>query len=232
MIQTKHRGQGTGRSLADSPGHLLHRAQQLAADVYAAHLPRAELTIRELDILSAVGANPGLTQAKLVRVTGIDRSTLADLIARLQERGLVARGRMEKDARAKSVSLTAEGKAALETCTPAANTADQAVLKALAKGKRDLFVALLQQIIEELDARERKRAKKRAQQSKEMARKEKKRRKLAPAPQVAPHSPVAEAEPAAMAEAGPMLAKQAAHAAAEQSGGLAAQRPPSPKRRA
>ncbi|MBY0447926.1 MAG: MarR family transcriptional regulator, partial [Hyphomonadaceae bacterium] len=211
---------------------LLHRAQQLAADVYAAHLPRAELTIRQLDILSAVGANPGLTQAKLVRITGIDRSTMADLIARLQERGLVARGRMEKDARAKSVSLTAEGKAALEACTPAANAADQAILKALAKGKRDLFVAQLQQIIEELDARERKRAKKRAQQSKELARKEKKRRKKLQAPPVAAHSPTAEAETAAMGEAGAKLAKQAAHAAADPSGGVGTQRPLSPKRTA
>lgn len=177
MTQAKQRAQGSGRSLADSPGHLLHRAQQLAADAFGAHFPRAELTIRQYAILSAVDAHPGLTQTKLVRITGVDRSTMADLIARLQERGLVARGRLEEDARAKSVTLTAAGKAALAACTPAARAADQAILDALPKSKRELFVSLLQRIIGELDASERKRAKKRLQDMKELAKKEKKLRK-------------------------------------------------------
>lgn len=177
MTQGKHRGQGAARSLPGSPSHLLQRAQQLAADAFGAHFPRGDLTVRQFAILSAVDANPGLTQAKLVRITGVDRSTMADLIARLQERGFVSRDRLEADARAKSVTLTAEGKAAVIACTPAAQAADQAILEALAKSKREQFVSLLQQVVEELEARERKRRKKRVQENKEQAKKEKKRRK-------------------------------------------------------
>jgi DNA-binding MarR family transcriptional regulator len=199
--------------LADRPSHLLHRAQQVAADAFAAHFPRSELTVRQFAILSAVAAQPGLTQSKLVRVTGVDRSTLADLIARLQERGLVLRDRVEQDGRAKSVTLTLQGEAALVACAPAAEAADAAILDALPKSKRAVFLALLQQVITELDARERKRAKKRARESREAVKKQKKKRKKQHAEALAPEAE-AKALKAKVKAAKPQAAGEAAPGAA------------------
>ena len=68
--------------LADSPSHLMHRALQLALDVYSEEVGPEGLTQRQFAVLVAVAAKAGLTQTDLVRATGIDRSTLADLVAR------------------------------------------------------------------------------------------------------------------------------------------------------
>lgn len=135
-----------GFALAHSSSHLLHRAQQIAADQFAARATSGGLTVRQFAVLTAVSEQPGLTQSDLVRATGIDRSTLADLIARLQERGLVDRDRLEEDARAKSVRLTEMGRLALQQALPQAQAADDAILALLPKGKRQAFLALLQRL--------------------------------------------------------------------------------------
>lgn len=146
MGEGKESKKGRAPSLVQSPSHLLHRAQQVAADEFAARLSKGGLTVRQYAVLTAVADNPGLTQSGLVRLTGVDRSTLADLIARLQERGLVARDRLEEDGRAKSVTLTPAGRDALAASKAKAVAADEAILALLPKGKRELFVTLLQRL--------------------------------------------------------------------------------------
>jgi len=103
-----------GAALDHSPSHLLHRALQLALDIYAEETGPEAVTQRQFAVLSAVAAQEGLTQTDLVRATGIDRSTLADLVARMIGKSLLARQRSTSDARANTVSLTAEGRAALD----------------------------------------------------------------------------------------------------------------------
>ena len=58
---------------------------------------------------AAIAENPGLSQSDLVRATGIDRSTLADMMNRMQKRGWVLRTASVSDARALSVRLAAAG---------------------------------------------------------------------------------------------------------------------------
>jgi hypothetical protein len=88
-----------GAALDRSPSHLLHRALQLALDIYAEETGPDAVTQRQYAVLSAVSAQEGLTQTDLVRATGIDRSTLADLVARMIGKGLLARQRSASDAR-------------------------------------------------------------------------------------------------------------------------------------
>ncbi len=125
-----------------SISHLLHRVEQLASDRFA-ELMGDELTLRQFTVLAAVAANPGLKQADLVRATGIDRSTLADLIARMEKRGWVDRTTSLLDARALSVHLSASGKALLTSTTQQARAADAAVLDALPRTKRKSFLNTL-----------------------------------------------------------------------------------------
>jgi DNA-binding MarR family transcriptional regulator len=51
------------------------------------------------------GYNEGLSQTGIVARTGIDRSTLADLVRRLQRKGLLQRRRTKDDARAYAVKM-------------------------------------------------------------------------------------------------------------------------------
>src|ERR1700753_4085368 len=106
------------QGLERSPSHLLHRALQLALDIYAEETGPDAITQRQYAVLSAVAAQEGLTQTDLVRATGIDRSTRADMIARMFDKGYLGRERSALDARAKTVRLTDKGRQALEETAP------------------------------------------------------------------------------------------------------------------
>jgi DNA-binding MarR family transcriptional regulator len=133
----------TGKALDRSPSHLLHRALQLALDIYAEETGPDAVTQRQYAVLAAVAAHEGLTQTDLVRSTGIDRSTLADLVARMIGKSLLARQRSTADARANTVSLTEAGRAALEAAKPKVAAADARILKLLPTRKRDAFLGVL-----------------------------------------------------------------------------------------
>jgi DNA-binding MarR family transcriptional regulator len=132
-----------GRALERSPSHLLHRALQLALDIYAEETGPDALTQRQYAVLAAVAAHEGLTQTDLVHATGIDRSTLADLVARMIGKGLIGRERSAADARANTVSLTEAGRAALTATSPRVAAADARILKLLPARKRDAFLSVL-----------------------------------------------------------------------------------------
>ena len=92
-------------NLKTSPSHLLHRAQQLAANESASALASAGITLRQFSVLAALSGNDGVSQSDLVNATGIDRSTLADMVARMEKAGLIKRVASKTDKRAKVVSL-------------------------------------------------------------------------------------------------------------------------------
>src|SRR5438552_7232397 len=89
-----------GSWLDQSPTHLVHRVAQCAGDIFDAQMKDSDLTPRQLAVLVIVGSHEGLSQTGIVDRTGIDRSTLADLVRRLQKKGLLQRRRTQKDARA------------------------------------------------------------------------------------------------------------------------------------
>ncbi len=135
-------------NLDDSPGHLLRRCQQYSFDLYSKEVGGGALTPRQFTVLSTVEQNEGLSQTDLVHKTGIDRSTLADMISRLLKRGLLARKRTESDARANSVRITAAGRKALTSALPSVKKAETALMAALPASKRADFLKNLKLIAE------------------------------------------------------------------------------------
>lgn len=138
--------------LADSPSHLMHRVLQLSLDIYAEEAGPDGLTQRQFAVLEAVSARSGLTQTDLVKATGIDRSTLADLVARMTTKGLLDRERSTLDARAKAVRLSDAGQAALEAARPRVAAADKRILALLPKTRREGFLDLLTSLTDAADA--------------------------------------------------------------------------------
>ncbi len=134
-------------ALEKSPSHLLHRALQLALDIYADEQGEGGVTQRQYAVLAAVEAYEGLTQTDLVRTTGIDRSTLADMVARMIVKGLLERQRSTADARANAVSLTPAGRVALAEAKPKMAAADARLLRLLSSAKREALTAGLRELI-------------------------------------------------------------------------------------
>ena len=124
----------------------MHRAVQLALDIYGEELGPAGVTLRQYAVLCAVSADEGLSQTGLVHATGIDRSTLADMVARMIAKELLVRERSITDARANTVRLSDAGRQALEIARPHVAAADHRLLSFLGAKKRDPFVAALRRL--------------------------------------------------------------------------------------
>ena len=133
--------------------HLLHRAGQCAEVLFANETVRTELTPRQYAILSSVSHNPDISQTGLVEQTGVDRSTLADIVRRLVKKGLLQRKRTRRDARMYAVRLTARGKSALGSVRPIATRVDQRILSVLRADQRSDFIESLGEIVKAMSSR-------------------------------------------------------------------------------
>ena len=143
------RESGAGR-LERSPIHLLHRAGQCAGDIFAAEMDDAGLTPRQFAVLLTVAQNEGVSQTDLVERTGVDRSTLADIVRRMLKKGLLQRRRTKNDARAYAVKLTEEGWRVLRSAEPMVRRVDDRILAILPGKQREQFLADLMTIVEAL----------------------------------------------------------------------------------
>lgn len=133
--------------LERSPLHLLHRAGQCAAEVFQTELGSGDVTPRQFAVLVTVSQNEGLSQTHLVERTGIDRSTLADIVRRMLKKGLLQRRRTREDARAYAVKLTEEGWRVLKSVDPLARKVDERILASLPAGQRERLLQDLNAIV-------------------------------------------------------------------------------------
>lgn len=137
--------------LAGSASHLLHRVEQMAADRFT-QLVGDAVTLRQFAVLAAIAEAKGASQTELARVTGIDRSTLAEMLKRMQARGWITRTPSADDARVQSVHLAGTGSSILAGSTQHARAADAAILDALPRTKRRTFLAILSKLADSADA--------------------------------------------------------------------------------
>jgi DNA-binding MarR family transcriptional regulator len=133
--------------LVDAPGHLLRRCQQRAVEIFGEEVGPG-LTPRQFAILVAISQNPGLTQTDLVGATGVDRSTVGDMVTRLMRRGLIRRRRSGRDQRANTLVILPAGLQALRRALPGVERAQLRILEPLPEAARAAFVAALRAIAE------------------------------------------------------------------------------------
>jgi DNA-binding MarR family transcriptional regulator len=136
-----------GPDLGQSPLHLFHRAVQVVTEIYQSEMSSYDLTARQYAVLFALAHCEGLSQSKLVDATGIDRSTMADIVRRMLKKGIVQRKRDKDDARAYEVKITEEGERLFKAVTPIVHRIEDRLLSTL-KGKRvDEFLSNLSTIV-------------------------------------------------------------------------------------
>ena len=124
--------------------NLLHRASQHANETYAAVVGGScSLTARQLAVLEAAAESEGASQTALVARTGIDRSTLADIVRRLMREGLLVRRRTRDDARAYAIRVSPAGLEVLQTVIPMANEVDRRLFSHLPEEARQRLLEAL-----------------------------------------------------------------------------------------
>jgi DNA-binding MarR family transcriptional regulator len=98
-------------------GSLVRRAQQRHVAVWLSEVS-AEITSVQYAALEILHRTPGVNQRQLGDELDVDRSTIADLVARMVRNGLVERSDDPVDKRSYVLFLTAAGKKQLAALRP------------------------------------------------------------------------------------------------------------------
>ena len=96
--------------LTTQPGHLARRLQQTHTLLWNA-LVSEETTSPQFAVLNAGAVSDDLDQRAVGELIRLDRSTTAEIVTRLCDRGLLRRVRDPRDGRRNLLRLTDEGKA-------------------------------------------------------------------------------------------------------------------------
>ncbi|GGX07338.1 transcriptional regulator [Streptomyces malachitofuscus] len=131
--------------LATHPGHLARRLQQ-AHHLLWTTMVSEEITSPQFAVLNALVAEPGLDQRTVGERVGLDRSTVAEVIARLIRRGLLDKVRDPQDGRRFLLRLTDDGVRTHRGLTVRTARMNQIFLAPLDADERAVFMDLMRRV--------------------------------------------------------------------------------------
>jgi DNA-binding MarR family transcriptional regulator len=130
------------------PGYLIRRLHQLHYAIFFEECTGFDITPVQYGLLTILSTNPGCDQITIASHLGIDRTNVADVLARLSHGGLVKRERSQTDRRAMVACLTPEGEEVLRRMHPAMARAQERLLETLTPERRELFLETLVGLID------------------------------------------------------------------------------------
>lgn len=136
------------RDLHSKPGHLIRRAQQIAVAIFMEECASYDLTPVQYAALVAIRENPGTDATRLSALIAFDRSTLGNVLERLEARKLLLRYPAPEDKRIKLLKLSAAGNALAKRAEGAVLRAQDRILEPLKPADRKKLMDLLGQLVE------------------------------------------------------------------------------------
>jgi DNA-binding MarR family transcriptional regulator len=130
------------------PGYLFRRMQQIAVAIFVEECKASDLTPVQYAALVAIRTHPGIDATRLSAVIAFDRSTLGNVIERLEAKNYVERKPAREDRRVKLLTLTKAGAALLRDIMPAVDRAQARMLQPLKPADRKTLLALLTQLVD------------------------------------------------------------------------------------
>lgn len=125
--------------------HLLRQLFQQHTARWQQVLP--ELTKPQYAVMRSIAENPGLEQVALTEVAVSTKATLAEMLSRMETRGLVRREHDPDDKRRRFLFLTEEGEAVLQASIPVGNGVDAEFLGKLSEEEREQFTQLVRRMM-------------------------------------------------------------------------------------
>jgi DNA-binding MarR family transcriptional regulator len=130
------------------PGFLVRRLHQIHVAMFFEECKVPNITPVQYALLTVLSVLPGLDQTALGQEVGLDRTTTADVVKRLEERGLVERRQNPEDRRTRHVHLTREGKAVVTSMRADMAHAQERLLLPLRPAQKKVFMELLSKLVE------------------------------------------------------------------------------------
>src|SRR3954464_12062388 len=130
------------------PGYLFRRMQQIAVAIFVEECKVYDLTPVQYAALVAIRTHPGIDATRLSAVIAFDRSTLGNVIERLESKAWVERKPSREDKRIKLLYLSNAGEALLRNIMPSVDRAQARMLQPLKPADRKALLALMTQLVD------------------------------------------------------------------------------------
>ena len=131
-----------------APGYLFRRMQQIAVAIFVEECRAHDLTPVQYAALVAIHTHPGIDATRLSAVIAFDRSTLVNVIERLETKGYIERKPSGEDKRVKLLYLTRAGGALLREIVPSVDRAQARMLQPLKPADRKTLMGLMTQLVD------------------------------------------------------------------------------------
>ena len=141
-------------NLWNRPGFLIRRLHQIHVAMFLEACEEFNVTPVQFGVLTvlnahAVNSEDALDQVTIANSIGVDRNTAADVIRRLETRGLLQRPVSVTDKRAKLAKITERGREFVTSVQPAMIDAQRRFTSPLSREENDLLMGLLRKLINE-----------------------------------------------------------------------------------
>jgi DNA-binding MarR family transcriptional regulator len=130
------------------PGYLVRRLNQIHYALFFEECKEENITPVQYGILTVLSRNPWLDQTEIGYELGLDRTTSADVIKRLEEKGLLQRRVNPLDRRSRQAVITQEGLRVMALLQDGMARSQRRLLQPLSPRNQKIFLALLRELID------------------------------------------------------------------------------------
>ena len=138
-------------TFARLPGHLVRRVHQVATAYFTAECG-GDITAVQYAALVAIGAHPGIDATRLCDLIYFDRSTIGDVLDRIEAKRWIVRRAAPHDRRVKVLELTQLGRTTLHGVEPGIGRVQARLLAPLSQREAQTLVRLLAKVADGSDA--------------------------------------------------------------------------------
>ena len=131
----------------NQPGYYIRRLHQISVAIFLQETEPFGVTPVQYAVLQTVGNHPGIDQRTLARAVGLDTSTIAGVIDRLESRNLLVRNASPEDRRVRQLTLTDAARQLLSDIGPAMLKAQELILGPLSGEEQAEFTRMLRQLV-------------------------------------------------------------------------------------
>jgi MarR family transcriptional regulator, lower aerobic nicotinate degradation pathway regulator len=141
-MTTAVRRQKVRESFSQLPGHLIRRVHQVST-AYFAEECGGDLTAVQYAALVAIGAHPGIDATRLSEIIYFDRSTIGDVLDRMEGKDWIRRASTPTDRRIKLLELSPAGQSVLQQVEPGIRRIQERLLAPLTATEAKTLIRLL-----------------------------------------------------------------------------------------
>jgi DNA-binding MarR family transcriptional regulator len=135
-------------------GQLIRRAHQAATAIFMSEAKGFDLTPVQFAALIAIRDHPGIEATRVGDLIYFDRSTIGNVLERLERKGWILREPGVQDRRTKALFLTPDGKVVIRKVAAKVPAIAERILAPLTDKERKYFLSMLSRLVQNGNGRE------------------------------------------------------------------------------